>query len=376
MVRMEKSISVPMKPSIKAKSPKLINAFRSNSEHVMLHGPRFTSKSFSLWKAFVFFHEWIPNLQSFIVRAEAKTIPKTVLKTFLRMLIYSSARHKQNPFEIVGGINFPQRIIWDNGGVTEFGGLDDPDKILGGDYHMGWYNEIQREKREESFSNLLGCFVGGRAGPLPDWVPWRYRLYLDGNPTTPSHFIYRRKDEGSIDWYDILHEDNPMLSDWGIDGEFLGMNDKGEKAIEDLLSAYPPGYMRDRMVYGIPRGAEGMVYQEWRPDYHVKRMLRSDFPDSETTWRWSIDIGGRDPHAIGIFAYHKPSNTHNLFKEICKSMVKISDVIDMAEKISQKHNIPKPKAVFIDWNVKEFELELQSRGYTVVLDEKDIFTGI
>ena len=272
---------------MKPKSPKLLRAMSSSARQIMFHGPRNTSKSYTHWKCFASYHELIPGLQSFIVRNEAKTIHRTVLKTFLRMCKHPAAKDPRNPFEIVGGINFPQRILWDNGGVTEFGGLDDPDKILGGDYHMGWYNEIQREKREESFSNLLGCFVGDRAGPLPDWVPWRYRLYLDCNPTAPGHFIYRRRQEAreqikqgiepTLEWYNVLHEDNPMLSNWDRLGNFLGLNDRGEKNKQDLLDAYPPGYMRDRMVYGIPRAAEGAVYSMWNPKKHVKLFHMEDF---------------------------------------------------------------------------------------------------
>ena len=371
------SIIIPMKPSVKARSPKMQRALRSRAEQIMYHGPRFTSKSYTIAKSFFSFHELIPDLQSFIVRNEAKTLPKTIIKTFLRMCKYPAARHSKNPFEIVGGPNFPQRIIWANGGITELGGLDDPDKILGGDYHMGWYNEVQRENKEESFSNLLGCFVGGRAGPLPEWVPWRYRMFLDGNPTNPSHFIYRRKKEGSIEWYNILHQDNPLLSEWDDEGNFLGLNERGLENESDLLTAYPAGYMRDRMVYGIPRGAEGMVYGMYDKRIHSIPMDRNHEvfkQDGLTTWRWSIDIGGRDPHAIGIFAQR--GHKHYLYKEIIKSGVKISDVIKMAEKLHLRDAIPKPAAVFIDWNSKEFDIQLLDKGYPVVLADKDIATGV
>ena len=383
----KQSVVVPMTESIKPKSPKLNASMRSNANQIMYHGPRNTSKSYTIWKQFIFWHELIPNLQSFVVRNEAKTISKTVLKTLLRMMKYPSKKHPNNPFEIVGGVNFPLRLLWDNGGVTEFGGLDDPDKILGGDYHMGWYNEVQREKKEESFSNLLGCFVGDRAGPLPDWVKWEYKLFLDCNPTAPGHFIYRRREEGSIEWYDILHQDNPMLSIWSDDipPVFLGLNERGERNERQLLDIYPEGYMRDRMVYGIPRGAEGMVYPMWDRDKHVKKMRRDDY-DSNCVWRWSIDIGGRDPHAIGIFVqtsgpiFNKNAKReHHLFKEICKSSrdgTKISDVIKKAEDLHKLYNIPKPAAVFIDWNNKDFELQLLEKGYPVVLADKDILSGV
>ena len=381
-IRMPKpSISVPMKPSVKPRSPKIQASIRSRANTIMYHGPRFTSKSFTHWKNFVFWHEMIPNLQSFVVRNEAKTIPRSILKTFLRMLMYPGAKHKKNPFEIVGGINFPQRIIWENGGITEFGGLDDPDKILGGDFHMGWYNEVQRERNEASFSNLLGCLLEGRAGPLPSWVPWEYRLFLDCNPTSPGHFIYRRKEEGTIEWYDVLHEDNPLMSRWSGSkpSVFQGFNERGERNIRQLLEMYPPGYMRDRMVYGIPRGAEGMVYPMWDEDENVQVMRRSDYSKS-CIWRWAIDIGGRDPHAIAIFVQTDGTpREHHLYKEVCKSSrdgTKISDAIKMAEKIHERENIPKPSAVFIDHNNKEFELQLLEKGYPVVLADKDILSGV
>jgi len=380
------SFIIPMRPAMHHQSPKMIRAMHDTRRQIMFHGPRNTSKSYTLWKLFCFYHEMIPYLQSFIVRNEAKTLSKTVLKTFLRMLKYPGAKDKRNPFEIVGGINFPQRILWANGGITELGGLDDPDKILGGDYHMGWYNEIQREKKEESFSNLMGCFVGERAGPLPSWVPWRYRMYMDCNPTSPAHFIYRRQKESEalkelgkdypLEWYDVLHRDNPMLANWDMFGNFLGLNERGENNEKDLLEIYPEGYMRDRMVYGIPRGAEGMVYQEWQEAIHVKDMDRTDFIDGETSWRWSIDIGGRDPHAIGIFAHKLEDDSHNLFKEVAASGIKISDIIKKAEDMCSKYNIPKPSAVFLDHNVKEFDIQLEELGYPVVLADKEVLPGV
>ena len=74
------SISIPMLPSVKPKSPKILRAMTSSANQIMFHGPRFTSKSYTNWKEFAAYHEMIPNLQSFIVRNEAKTIAKTVLK--------------------------------------------------------------------------------------------------------------------------------------------------------------------------------------------------------------------------------------------------------------------------------------------------------
>ena len=376
------SIHIPMKPSLKPRSPKLIRAIHSPANMIMFHGPRNTSKSYTKWKAFAAYHELIPGLQSFIVRNEAKTLAKTVIKTFLRMLKHPGAKDPRNPFEIVGGINFPQRILWSNGGVTELGGLDDPDKILGGDYHMGWYNEVQREKREESFSNLLGCFVGDRAGPLPSWVPWRYRMWMDGNPTSPAHFIYRRKAEQEelpvyeriLHWYNILHADNPMLSIYDDDGSFLGLNERGQNNEKDLLDAYPAGYMRDRMVYGIPRGAEGMVYPMWDEKKHVHTMDMSWFPRQQTIWRWSIDIGGRDPHAIGIFA--QKGDRHYLYKEVV-STCSIQEIILKAEELCAREGIPKPVACFIDHNVVDFRLQLEAKGYPIVPADKTlVMTGV
>ena len=246
---------------------------------------------------------------------------------------------------------------------------------------MGWYNEVQREKKEESFSNLLGCLLEGRAGPLPEWIPWEYRLFLDCNPTAPGHFIYRRKSEGTIEWYDVLHEDNPMMSIWSDDipPKFISLSERGKRNERQLLEIYPPGYMRDRMVYGIPRGAEGMLYPMWNEKKHVRPMDRKDY-NSNCTWRWSIDIGGRDPHAIGIFVHTDDApREHHLFKEVCKSSrdgTKIIDVIQKAEEIHRRYNIPKPAAVFIDHNSKEFELQLLEKGYPVVLADKDILAGV
>ena len=375
-------IAIPMLPSMPPQSPKLHRLIRSTSRQVMISGPRDCTKSYTTWKLLCFYHENIPNLKSCIVRNEAKTIAKTVFGTFQRMLKYPSAEHPRNPFIVNGGFNYPSRIIWDNGGITELGGMDDPDKVLGGDYHICWYNQIERERRQKAYADLIGCMVGHRAGKLPPEIPWRWRMISDANPGSPSHFLYqqhlvdlqRQKEDSAyqpiIDWYDFTHQDHPMLFDW----DNMQETDEGKHVVSDLLEAYPEGYMRDRMVFGKWKGAEGMVYPMWNEDKHVIDMPRSMFPDGQTTWRWSIDIGGRDPHAIGIFA--QVGDKHYLFKEIVRSMVKISDVIETAEELCQAFNIPKPSAVFIDWNVKDFFLQLEEKGYPVVLADKEILSGV
>ena len=370
-----------MVDSISPQSPKLKRFLKSQSRHVVVSGPRDCSKSYTIWKLITFYHENIPNFKSCIVRNEAKTIARTVFGTWARMLKYPSAEHPKNPFIVNGGFNYPSRILWDNGGITEFGGMDDPDKVLGGDYHLAWYNQVEREHREKSYADLVGCMVGHRAGPLPKWVPWRFRMISDANPGSPSHFLYKRylddkeKQERDpnyvpqIDWYDFTHKDHPMLFDWNLMRE----TEEGKHVLTDLLEAYPEGYMRDRMVYGKWVGAEGMVYQMWNKDTHVKPMQRDDF-GKDTVWRWSIDIGGRDPHAIGIFA--QVGDTHYLFKEICRSMIKISDVIEITESLTKRYDIPKPNAVFLDWNVKDFQLQLEELGYPVVLADKEVAPGV
>ena len=349
----------------------------------MVSGPRDCSKSYTIWKLICFYHENIPNFKSCIVRNEAKTIAKTVFGTFQRMLKYPSAEHPRNPFIVNGGFNYPSRILWENGGITELGGMDDPDKVLGGDYHLCWYNQVERERRHKSYADLIGCMVGHRAGILPKEIPWRWRMICDANPGSPSHFLYKQhledianaeiaKEEGRnftsvIDWYDFNHHDHPMLYDWNLMKE----TEAGKHVVGDLLEAYPEGYMRDRMVYGIWRGSEGLVYPMWDEKKHVIDMSMHMFKDA--TWRWSIDIGGRDPHVIGIFA--QVGDTHYLFKEVI-SHDKISDVIRMAEKISDAFGIPKPVACFIDHNVVDFRLQLEELGYPVVIADKEILAGV
>jgi len=363
-------LHVPMVDGVIPSSPKIKRFFKARSREVLVSGPRNCTKSYTIWKLLCFYHENIPNLKSCIVRNEAKTIARTVMNTFVRMLKYPEPKSPRNPFTIVGGLNYPSRIVWDNGGITELGGMDDSEKVLGGDYHLCWYNQVERELKEKSYADLVGCMVGHRAGKLPSWVRWRWRMICDANPGSPSHFLYRRHtEEGSLDWYDFNHRDHPVLFDWKNNCK----TEEGMYVLEDLMSVYPEGYMRDRMVYGIWCGAEGMVYSMWNEDIHVRLLSRDDF-GPETTWRWSIDIGGRDPHVIGIFA--QVGETHYLFKEICMSMKKISDVIEKAESLCKLYNIPKPAAVFIDWNVKEFQLQLEEKGYPVVLADKDIHSGV
>lgn len=334
-----------------------------------MNGPRNCGKTMLLWMSLLTLHDVNPNLESLVIRAQARTVSRTLIPTLKNRLLKHPLNDPRQPFRVYGGIETPSHLTWHNGGHTMFGGMDDSGKFLGGEYDFIWYNQFEQENREQAWSDLLGTQAGGRGGNWysPEGVP-RWILVGDCNPDRPEHFLYRSRK--SVDWYDFTHKDSPLLYQDG------GWTERGRLAFDSLLDAYPEGYMRERMVYGRWVGAQGQVYAMFSPDRHVRKIERDELKGCE--WYASIDWGGTAQHAVGLWAV-KPDedgkNRYCLYKEISRSQVMVTDILDSFDKMLSDYDIPALEAVFVDHN-SEHVLQCQDRGLPVELADKSVVEGI
>ena len=348
-----------------------LNSWKAGYRQVVASGPRNTSKSLHALAYWLTLHEEVPNLRSLIVRSEAKTIRTTVLRTLEDKLLRYPFSDKRNPFRLIGGTK-PTEIVFDNGGKCDFGGMDDSGKVLGGSYDFIFFNQVERERNEKHWADLLGTMAGARNN---EWFvhgrPF-YQIVADANPSDPTHWLYRRKGSKALKWYDFKHVDHPLLYDW----DKREYTERGLETIRDLEDAYPPGHLRDRMVYGHWVAASGLVYPHYEAKKHVKEYERRHFPDDDWDWVRAVDYGWNDPNVCDLWAVRKDKGRAVLFKEIYKSKLPINDFGKMINEMCAFHEIPPVLWTVTDHDPAHNE-ELNKMGIgTVNADKTSILRNI
>ena len=307
-----RSMRIPFKDNLIAmQSETVLDFFSCRDTEVLVSGPRNCAKSMAMWLRTLALHEKHPRLQSVVVRAEMKSISDTVIPQLFNKVFKYPPGSRKNPFELYGGINRPQHIQFSNGGRMTFGGMDDPGKVLGGEYDLIIYNQPERERREKAWLDLIGCGEGGRGGNwIVDGEPF-FQIMGDANPDAKTHWLMGRVAQEMMRHIKFTHRDNPLLF---YDGDWTT---QGVNTREGLKKRFT-GYMLRRMVYGEWCAAEGVVYNMFNNKElglnHLKPVKRIDIPDY---WKWymSIDYGSNNPSVCQLWACDPNAQKHILFRE-------------------------------------------------------------
>ncbi|KKM54501.1 hypothetical protein LCGC14_1553330 [marine sediment metagenome] len=196
-----------------------------------------------------------PGNFGLIARKVRATLPQTTLKTFFE---------KVCPRELIADYNKSEGLVkLTNGSSIYFCGLDDPLKL--GSLELGWAGIDEAiETVEDDWRMLEGRLR------LPG-VP--HQIFAATNPGPPSHYLYRLFfDEKRGEVYQASALDNPELP----------------QDYRDRLLEFE-GIYRDRYVYGLWKGLEGLVYST----FNEKQCL---IPRFEIDKSWLVDTG----HDFGI----------------------------------------------------------------------------
>ena len=255
--------------------------FTSQEEIVAVNGPRNCGKTFDILLYLLWLCENIPDIQIGVCRAEKSGIGATIFPSLKLMLKFPYAEDPRNPFRIVGGLEHPDKIRFDNGAEMDFFGLYSEKQQRGKQKHVIFMNQAEIEKDKSNFSSLIAGMTGERMGPItkPAGHNWEWRLIMDLNPDLPLHWTWQGKLAGEYEWWDFKHHDHPKYWDF-IEQEYTAA---GKKVREDIKRAYPPGHTRDRMLDGLFVGAEGLVLNCFDPAKHV--LAKKDQPDIDSAWK-------------------------------------------------------------------------------------------
>lgn len=358
---------IPMKRIIPPRDPEVIRALTSPSREVLWMGPRECSKSFlSICKGLAK-HEAYPGFTSIYLRRYSVDIGAILIqldKKILRHTLVSDL----NPFVFKSSSKkIPGRHIeFDNGGIMAFAGMDNPEKMLSFEWDFAVYNQADSEDDMDRISNLLGS-MGGRAGNWVENGVNRSQLICDANPTHKRHILLQRVENGSMERYNFTHKSHPDFYDWDV----MDYTKKGTQKIKDLEDIYPPGYMRDRMVYGMCNSPEGAVFPMFDEAKHVKEMQRGDF-DNSCKWYYAADWG--TINTVGI--YVKDTNgKHYMFKEIYTQGESVEETLIKLREVTELYKIRRFEMGYVDHEIDNRK-QVAKFGFPVRIAEKGKAAGI
>ncbi len=191
-----------------------------------------------------------PGNFGLIARKVRATLPQTTLKTFFEQVC---------PPHLIADYNKTEGLVkLINGSSILFTGLDDPLKL--GSLNLGFAGIDEAiETQEEEWKMLEGRLR------LPN-VP--HQIFAATNPGPPSHYLYRMFfQEGRGEYYQASTLENPLLP----------------QDYRDRMMEFE-GIYRDRYVYGLWKGLEGLVYS----NFNDKQCL---IPRFEIPKAWLVDSG-------------------------------------------------------------------------------------
>lgn len=252
-----------------------------------------------------------------------------------------------------------------NGSSIVVGGLDDADrteKILGNEYITVFLNEatqLSYETMQMAVTRLAQRVRDAKGGLA---VP---KLIIDCNPKSPRHWLH---------YVGVRHVD-PETEEPLPDAEkWARLNwsayDNRENLPAEFLASLEalPEIARDRMLKGIWRDNEGLVYSEFDEDLHVVEPF--EIPSDWTRIR-AIDFGYTNPF-VCLWGALDHDNRLYLYREIYESKVLTSV---HAENILRQSEGEKILYTVADHDAEE-RAELEKDGIPTVAAKKEVFPGI
>lgn len=300
-------------------------SYRQSGEMV-LAGPAGTGKTLANLLHCLWFGETYPRARMLIVRKTRASLTESALVTWETLL---GDGHPILGHPINRGNRHQYRFP--NGSVLVTGGMDRPDKILSTEWDLVYVPEAT------DLSLLDWETLGGRlragAGPYD-------LLFGDCNPTTPSHWIYKRHLAGGLSLIPTTHKDNPRYWDRAA-GDWT---EAGRRYVVERLGRMT-GARRDRFLRGLWVAAEGLVYDGYDPAVHL--LPAGWTPPAHWRRVWSIDWGFRDPLVVLFWALDERGRMH-LYREFYRSNVRVESVAKWCKELMTSGVEPRPSRVVAD----------------------------
>lgn len=265
---------------------------------VCLEGPARSAKTTAcLWKLLICAAKYT-GMRGAILRKTRTSLSTTVLVTWEDQVLPDSgplAGVKRGPNRLQR-----QDYRFPNGSVIEVHGLDQVSRLMSGEYDVIYIpeaNEITLDDYERAMTRLSHYVM-----------PYQ-QIITDLNPQFPQHWLHQRCDAGTVTLLRASHKDNPALWDGAA------WTARGTDYIFGTLGKLT-GVRRKRLLEGVRAAAEGLVYDAYDPEIHLRprSYLR---PESVRYYVGGVDWGYTKPGVITLWAVDgdgRMYRTHEVYR--------------------------------------------------------------
>ena len=269
------------------------SAFLSRSSEVLVSGPAGTGKSRAILEKIHLMAMMNPNSRYLIVRKTHASMANSAMVTWQKEVIVEALLSGEVTY--FGGSAREQGYYYKNGSFVGTAGMDKNSKIMSSQYDVIYVQEAI-ELTEDDWEALTTRLRNG--------VVSFQQIIGDTNPAEPTHWLKRRSEDGRLLMLYSTHTDNPRWYEDGI------LTADGAAYIERLGNN--TGVRRARFLEGKWVAAEGIIYEDFDPNVHLK--YRFDIPQAWTRW-WSVDFGFTHPFVLQCWA-EDPDGRLYLYREI------------------------------------------------------------
>lgn len=325
--------------------------WRYKGHECILSGPFETGKTIAgLMKLHALLVKY-PNSRAFITRGTYQSLLSTAIVTYETKILPVRPDAPTSAISKYGGSR-PEHYDYPNGSHLLVVGLDNPTKLLSGEFDFGYVNQAE-EISLDAWETLIGRCTG-RAGNAP-----YSQVMADCNPSVPTHWILHRK---SLKLFEQLHKHNPNL----YNQETGEITEQGNRTIGILSSL--TGIRKKRGFQGIWASNEGVVYESFDREIHV--IPKEKVPKS-LTWYLSIDFGYTNPFVCQLWGVDHDGRMY-LWSEIYFTKRTINQHVPMIRKMIAGKPI---QAIIADHDAED-RATLEEHGLDTETAKKDISTGI
>lgn len=351
------------------------DALLDRSDELLICGPAGTGKSYvALYKLHLMClmngacpknctveHEHrLRGMKGLMLRQTLKSLTTTGLVTFREQVAADAIA--QGLVKWYGGSSErPAQYVYSNGSSIVVGGLDNPDKVMSTEYDVIFVQEAT-DVTLESWEKLTSRLRNGRVS--------FQQLLADCNPQQPSHWLKKRCDDGATKMLYSRHEDNPRIAD------AAGALTEYGKAYMKRLDALT-GVRKLRLRHGQWAAAEGIIYEEWRPELHIvdRTTLPLDWPRY-----WAVDFGYTNPFVWQQWAVD-PDGRAYLEREIYHTKRLVEDharqiLSVVTSEGSGRWRYPKPQAIICDHDAEDRATLERHLGMGTIAANKNVSEGI
>jgi phage terminase large subunit len=316
--------------------------FLCRDTEVLIAGPAGTGKSTAaLWRLHSAAMR-VPGVRFLLVRKTLKSLAATTQATFREKVLPGflvDGPDPRGPGTVAyfgGSMSEPPAYRYANGSRIVIGGMDNPTKIMSGEYDIVFVDEAT-ELTVDDWEHLTTRL-------RHNVLPWQ-QVIGACNPGGPTHWLRKRADAGALTLLESRHEDNPTLFD--ADGT---MTPEGERYVLGVLDKLT-GVRFLRLRRGIWAAAEGVIYEDWDPAVHMVDPF--EIPWDWTRW-WTVDFGHTNPMVVQCWAEDGDGRLY-LYREFYKAKTLVEDmaadvlaIVTDSRAPGGRWREPRPRAIICD----------------------------